>query len=60
MYAAEFPAYLFRGLPIYGKIIVSTTFLCFKSSGPLAKTRVRSFVASLAELLADLLRPARR
>lgn len=37
---AEFPAYLFRGLPIYGKIIMSTTFLCFKSSGPLAKTKV--------------------
>lgn len=37
---SEFPAYLFRGLPIYGKMIVSTTFLCFKSTGPLAKTKV--------------------
>ncbi|ORY54999.1 hypothetical protein BCR35DRAFT_319588 [Leucosporidium creatinivorum] len=36
----QFPAYLFRGLPIYGKIIISTTFLCFKSTGVLAKTRM--------------------
>lgn len=40
----EFTAYLFRGLPIYGRIYVSTTFLCFRSlgiAGTLSKTKVR-------------------
>ncbi|KAK4051283.1 Sterol 3-beta-glucosyltransferase [Microbotryomycetes sp. JL221] len=37
---AYFPGYLFRGLPIYGKIYISTTFLCFKSGGFLSKTKM--------------------
>lgn len=36
-----YSAYLFRGLPIYGKVYISTTFFCFKSVGILAKTKVR-------------------
>lgn len=37
----DFTGYLFRLLPVYGKLYVSTNFFCFKSSGPLtARTRV--------------------
>ncbi|EJD04268.1 UDP-Glycosyltransferase/glycogen phosphorylase [Fomitiporia mediterranea MF3/22] len=35
-----FPGYLFRLLPTYGRLYISTNFFCFKSSGPLA-TRTR-------------------
>ncbi|KAH7915122.1 glycosyltransferase family 1 protein [Hygrophoropsis aurantiaca] len=36
-----FSGYLFRLLPIYGRLYVSTNYFCFKSSGPLtAKTRM--------------------
>lgn len=37
--AVDFPAYLFRGLPIYGKVYISTTFFCFKSFGLLARIK---------------------
>lgn len=38
---ADFPGYIFRLLPLYGRLYVSTNFFCFKSSGPLtARTRV--------------------
>ena len=37
-----FSGYLFRLLPIYGRLYVSNNYFCFKSSGPLnAKTKVR-------------------
>lgn len=37
----DFPGYIFRLLPVYGRLYVSTNFFCFKSSGPLtAKTKV--------------------
>ncbi|GAA5918240.1 hypothetical protein JCM5296_005784 [Sporobolomyces johnsonii] len=37
----QFPAYLFRGLPIYGRIYISTNFFCFRSSGILsARTKM--------------------
>ncbi|BGP21994.1 Sterol 3-beta-glucosyltransferase [Rhodotorula toruloides] len=29
----EYPAYLFRGLPIYGRVYISSSFFCFRSSG---------------------------
>ncbi|KAK4052047.1 Sterol 3-beta-glucosyltransferase [Microbotryomycetes sp. JL201] len=45
---AYYPGYLFRGLPIYGKIYVSTTFLCFKSNGILAKTKM---ILPLADII---------
>ncbi|KAJ7596717.1 glycosyltransferase family 1 protein [Mycena floridula] len=36
-----FPGYLFRLLPVYGKLYISTNYFCFKSSGPLtARTRM--------------------
>lgn len=36
----DFQGYLFRLLPTYGRLYVSSNFFCFKSSGPLA-TRTR-------------------
>lgn len=39
----DFQGYLFRLLPTYGKLYISSNFFCFKSSGPLAtRTRVRT------------------
>lgn len=36
-----FPGYIFRLLPVFGRLYVSTNFFCFKSSGPLAaRTRM--------------------
>ncbi|CCM01613.1 uncharacterized protein FIBRA_03674 [Fibroporia radiculosa] len=35
-----FPGYIFRLLPVYGRLYISTHYFCFKSSGPLA-TRTR-------------------
>ncbi|TRM60133.1 glycosyltransferase family 1 protein [Schizophyllum amplum] len=40
MLLGYFPGFLFRLLPINGRLYVSTNFFCFKSSGPLA-TRTR-------------------
>ena len=46
-YFQDFPGYIFRLLPIYGRLYVSTNFFCFKSSGPLTvRTRVRAFTAT--------------
>jgi hypothetical protein len=40
--AADFPGYIYRLLPVYGRLYISNNYFCFKSSGPLAsKTRVR-------------------
>lgn len=37
----EYPAYLYRGLPISGRVYISTNYFCFRSSGILAvKTKV--------------------
>ncbi|GAA6041186.1 hypothetical protein JCM8097_008332 [Rhodosporidiobolus ruineniae] len=37
----QFPAYLFRGLPIYGRVYITSTYFCFKSNvGPLTKTKM--------------------
>ncbi|BGP37017.1 Sterol 3-beta-glucosyltransferase [Rhodotorula kratochvilovae] len=37
----QFPAYLFRGLPIYGRVYISSNYFCFRSSGILAaKTKM--------------------
>lgn len=48
----EFPAYLFRGLPIYGKVYISTSYFCFKSIGILAKTKVRlSFLRPVSSVV---------
>lgn len=36
-----FSGYIFRLLPVYGRLYVSTNYLCFKNSGPLAsRTRL--------------------
>ncbi|KAI0374478.1 hypothetical protein BV20DRAFT_1118483 [Pilatotrama ljubarskyi] len=36
-----FPGYLYRLLPVYGRLYVSSNYFCFKSSGPLtARTRM--------------------
>jgi hypothetical protein len=38
----DFPGYLFRVLPVFGRLYISRDYLCFKSSGTLtSKTRVR-------------------
>jgi sterol 3beta-glucosyltransferase len=38
----DFPGYLFRVLPVFGRLYISRNYLCFKSSGTLtSKTRVR-------------------
>ena len=34
------PGYLFRVLPVYGKIYISTNYFCFRASQPLSKTKV--------------------
>ena len=39
-FCTDFQGYLFRLLPTYGRLFVSTNYFCFKSSGPLA-TRTR-------------------
>ena len=46
---SDFPGYLFRLLPVHGRLYISTNYFCFKSSGPLtARTRVRrSYIPSL-------------
>ncbi|GAA5936941.1 sterol 3-beta-glucosyltransferase [Sporobolomyces koalae] len=37
----QYPAYLYRGLPISGRVYISTNFFCFRSSGILAvKTKM--------------------
>ncbi|KAJ3516791.1 hypothetical protein NLJ89_g910 [Agrocybe chaxingu] len=46
-----FPGYIYRLLPVYGKLYISTNHFCFKSSGPLAvRTRmtlpIRDILAS--------------
>lgn len=37
------PGSLFRVLPVFGRLYVSTNYFCFKSSQPLTKTRVSFF-----------------
>ncbi|KAH9947944.1 hypothetical protein B0H21DRAFT_690917 [Amylocystis lapponica] len=38
---SEFPAYIFRLLPVYGRLYISTNYLSFKSTGPLnSRTRM--------------------
>ncbi|KAK4699137.1 hypothetical protein P7C70_g7126, partial [Phenoliferia sp. Uapishka_3] len=49
---ASFQAYLFRGLPIAGKVYISTTFLCFRSvgiTGTIAKTKM---ILPLSDIIA--------
>jgi hypothetical protein len=37
----DFTGYIFRLLPVPGRLYVSTNYFCFKSTGPLSsKTRV--------------------
>ncbi|KAF9066087.1 hypothetical protein BDP27DRAFT_1331186 [Rhodocollybia butyracea] len=37
----HFPGYIFRLLPVYGRLYISLNYFCFKSSGPLtARTRM--------------------
>ncbi|GLB36497.1 hypothetical protein LshimejAT787_0307850 [Lyophyllum shimeji] len=41
MLLGYFPGYIFRLLPVFGRLYISTNFFCFKSSGPLtARTRM--------------------
>lgn len=43
-YFVDFSGYIFRLLPVPGRLYVSTSYFCFKSTGPLSsKTRVCSF-----------------
>ncbi|KAI0639100.1 hypothetical protein C8Q77DRAFT_1045127 [Trametes polyzona] len=35
-----FPGHLYRLLPVYGRLYISTNYFCFKSSGPLTRTRM--------------------
>jgi sterol 3beta-glucosyltransferase len=43
-YFVDFSGYIFRLLPVPGRLYVSTNYFCFKSTGPLSsKTRVCSF-----------------
>ncbi|KAG8833095.1 Sterol 3-beta-glucosyltransferase [Serendipita sp. 399] len=37
---AEIPGYLFRVLPVFGRINISSNYFCFRSSQPLTKTRM--------------------
>ncbi|KAI5827594.1 glycosyltransferase family 1 protein [Schizophyllum commune Tattone D] len=49
MLLGYFPGFLFRLLPINGRLYISTNFFCFKSSGPLA-TRTRGSIRLLTTL----------
>lgn len=41
----DFPGYIYRLLPVYGRLYVSTNYFCFKSTGALAsRTRVRAIL----------------
>ena len=45
---AVFPGFLFRLLPMYGRLYVSDSYFCFKSSGPLtSRTKVRILASEL-------------
>jgi sterol 3beta-glucosyltransferase len=44
----DFPGYIYRLLPVYGRLYISTNFFCFKSSGPLT---VRTRVCTLSSLI---------
>jgi sterol 3beta-glucosyltransferase len=48
-FISDFPGYLFRLLPVHGRLYISTNYFCFKSGGPLiARTRVCcSYISSL-------------
>ncbi|CAG7846562.1 Sterol 3-beta-glucosyltransferase; AltName: Full=Autophagy-related protein 26 [Serendipita indica DSM 11827] len=37
---AEIPGYLFRVLPVFGRVNISSNYFCFRSSQPLTKTRM--------------------
>jgi sterol 3beta-glucosyltransferase len=38
---ADFPGFIYRVIPVPGRLYVSTNYFCFKSTGPLAsRTRV--------------------
>jgi sterol 3beta-glucosyltransferase len=44
---ADFPGYIFRLLPVFGRLYISTNYFCFRSSGPLvSKTWVCSRLAT--------------
>ncbi|THH11780.1 hypothetical protein EW145_g439 [Phellinidium pouzarii] len=46
-----FQGYLFRLLPTYGRLFISTNFFCFKSSGPLAsRTRMQLPIRDILSL----------
>lgn len=54
---SDFPGYIYRLLPVFGKLYISTNFFCFKSSGPLAaRTRVCRFQPICAPLFNDFRR----
>ncbi|KAG8861039.1 Sterol 3-beta-glucosyltransferase [Serendipita sp. 411] len=40
---AEIPGYLFRVLPVFGRVNISSNYFCFRSSQPLTKTRVSRY-----------------
>ncbi|KAF8922217.1 hypothetical protein CPB85DRAFT_1465830 [Mucidula mucida] len=41
MLLGYFPGYIFRLLPVFGRLYISTNYFCFKSSGPLtSRTRM--------------------
>ncbi|KAG8803230.1 Sterol 3-beta-glucosyltransferase [Serendipita sp. 398] len=37
---AKIPGYLFRVLPVFGRVNISSNYFCFRSSQPLTKTRM--------------------
>ena len=48
----DFSGYLFRLLPVYGRLYISTNYFCFKSSGPLAvRTKVSIHIYPLCILI---------
>lgn len=53
----DFSGYIYRLLPVFGKLYVSTNYFCFKSSGPLAaRTRVCVFFFSYLLMIYPVLR----
>lgn len=55
LYQVVFPGYIFRLLPVFGRLYISTNYFCFKSSGPLtARTKVSSLLFTLLLSLIQL------
>jgi sterol 3beta-glucosyltransferase len=47
----DFPGFIYRLVPLPGRLYISTNFFCFKTTGPLStKTRVRTWCSTSVSL----------